>query len=205
MEKIHNGLKGIGRYYRLTNAKKFLKGKTLDVGCSDGAFLALCKDKQIKGIEIEKELVEKSSKWGDATLASGEEIPFPDKSFDTVTCLDVLEHMDNKEKALKEIQRIAKQRIILSYPRRPFEGHPGFIKEIINLPGYKIIHKKYLIPVMRWKYKGRTFNNEKHMDEFSGRFYYPIFKFFRPLIILGLSFIGKFDKSALLIVYDKIN
>jgi len=42
--------------------------------------------------------------------------PFPDKSFDVVFCLHVLEHLENPFTALKEMKRITKKDIVLELP-----------------------------------------------------------------------------------------
>ena len=43
-----------------------------------------------------------------AVVASGSEIPFPDSSFDMVVSDNVLEHLDEPEKAFKEVRRVLK-------------------------------------------------------------------------------------------------
>lgn len=52
-------------------------------------------------------------KIGDAT-----KIPFPDKSFDVVICVDTLEHMENAKRkiAIEEMLRVAKKEIIIAVP-----------------------------------------------------------------------------------------
>lgn len=42
--------------------------------------------------------------------------PFSDKAFDTVLCLDVLEHLENIHAAFDECMRLAKQYVIISLP-----------------------------------------------------------------------------------------
>jgi SAM-dependent methyltransferase len=41
--------------------------------------------------------------------ADGENLPFPDKSFDYVICCHVLEHVENPARFLKELMRVAKR------------------------------------------------------------------------------------------------
>jgi SAM-dependent methyltransferase len=43
-------------------------------------------------------------------------LPFEDKSFDIVTCLEVLEHLDNPHFAFKEILRVARKSVYVSLP-----------------------------------------------------------------------------------------
>ncbi|RZD30839.1 MAG: hypothetical protein CXT77_03480, partial [uncultured DHVE6 group euryarchaeote] len=49
-------------------------------------------------------------------ISKAEKTKFKDNSFDDVIALDVLEHIKNETKAIKEWERIAKKRIILSVP-----------------------------------------------------------------------------------------
>ncbi len=51
-------------------------------------------------------------------IGSAEDVPAPDKTFDTVLMLEVLEHVENPEKALDEVFRILKPggRLIMSMP-----------------------------------------------------------------------------------------
>ena len=43
-------------------------------------------------------------------------LPFDDNSFDVVTALDVLEHLDNPHQALQELIRIARKSVLISLP-----------------------------------------------------------------------------------------
>jgi ubiquinone/menaquinone biosynthesis C-methylase UbiE len=45
--------------------------------------------------------------------ASAEEIPLPDDSFDAVYCFDVLEHCEHPDRALREMLRVSKDRVIV--------------------------------------------------------------------------------------------
>ncbi len=46
------------------------------------------------------------------------ELPFPDRSFDVVVALDVLEHLDadDRERALSELARVARRRVVVAAP-----------------------------------------------------------------------------------------
>jgi 2-polyprenyl-3-methyl-5-hydroxy-6-metoxy-1,4-benzoquinol methylase len=56
------------------------------------------------------------------------ELPFADNSFDLVTCLEVLEHLENYEKAMQEIKRVAKKYVILSVPHEPWFQMSNFLR-----------------------------------------------------------------------------
>ena len=43
-------------------------------------------------------------------------LPFKDNSYDVVTALDVLEHLENPHAALKELCRVAKKSVMISLP-----------------------------------------------------------------------------------------
>lgn len=109
-------------FYRLNFIKKYLIGNSiLDVGCGKGYFLDIIKNKfKFKGIEINRKKVEylnKKFKGKNFLLADiNNNLDFKDNEFDTVTCLEVLEHLDNPQKALEELIRVARKRIILSVP-----------------------------------------------------------------------------------------
>ncbi len=51
-------------------------------------------------------------------IIPGDKLPFKDDSFDVVCSIDVLEHIPQNQRAqfIKELKRVAKKRIILSFP-----------------------------------------------------------------------------------------
>ncbi|MFL6117046.1 MAG: class I SAM-dependent methyltransferase [Catenulispora sp.] len=56
------------------------------------------------------------------TTANVEALPFPDRSFDTVVCTHTLEHVQNLQQAIRELRRVARQRVIIVVPRqRPYK------------------------------------------------------------------------------------
>ena len=54
-----------------------------------------------------------------AVRADANRLPFPDRHFDVVTMLEVLEHIPDAAAALSEVARIAQRAIILSVPSTP--------------------------------------------------------------------------------------
>jgi SAM-dependent methyltransferase len=53
----------------------------------------------------------------DYVAAKIERLPFPDRSFDTVVCTHVLEHILDYRAAIAELRRIARRRLIVVVPR----------------------------------------------------------------------------------------
>ena len=53
-----------------------------------------------------------------ATMMSATELGFEDKAFDVVTALEVLEHMEEAQKAAREIVRVASRFVVASVPSK---------------------------------------------------------------------------------------
>lgn len=51
-------------------------------------------------------------------VADVTQLPFADKSFDTVVCAHTLEHVSDIERALSEIRRVCRRRLIVVIPRQ---------------------------------------------------------------------------------------
>ncbi|MBI4432245.1 MAG: methyltransferase domain-containing protein [Candidatus Omnitrophica bacterium] len=97
-------LKRIARYKR--------GGRILDIGCGPGFFLDEAKKKgwDVAGVDL--------SAWAksynrdnfgiEVFQGSLEEAHFPDRSFDVVVMMDVIEHLDDPKAILTEIRRILK-------------------------------------------------------------------------------------------------
>lgn len=84
----------------------------LDVGCNDGAMMTLLKNAKrcdVTGVDISETALAEAKKQGlNAIFADAEELPFPDKSFDVAILREVLVHIHEPLKALKEIRRVLK-------------------------------------------------------------------------------------------------
>lgn len=95
-------------------------GRTIDVGTNDSSLIE--HGHRILGIPFKKDeewLVRfDMDKWLLPNLVRGDahNMPFKEKSFDTVVFGDVLEHVYNPYVALMEADRISKQRIIITLP-----------------------------------------------------------------------------------------
>lgn len=100
-----------------------LTGDILEAGCGTGYLCRLIAQKnpsaRIAGIDINP------PQNGAANLSfmagSVENIPYPDKSFDTVICTHTLEHVRDLPRALSELRRIVRRKLVIVVPRqRPY-------------------------------------------------------------------------------------
>lgn len=81
----------------------------LDVGCGAGNMIHhLARYGRVRGIEVDARPVKIAQQRGyDVRLGDATQtIPFPDASFDLVTALDVIEHVDADENILREAFRV---------------------------------------------------------------------------------------------------
>ena len=83
----------------------------LDAGCASGRTLdELARYGNVHGIELNPLGVAAARKRGhrDVQVAAVEDMPFPDNTFDVVTCLDVIEHTPDDRASLRELYRVTK-------------------------------------------------------------------------------------------------
>jgi SAM-dependent methyltransferase len=85
--------------------------EVLDIGCGTGATMDhLRQYGEVQGIDLAMIPLGFSRRRGHqrTMCASATELPFADNSFDLVTALDVIEHLDDDVKGLSEIRRVLK-------------------------------------------------------------------------------------------------
>ena len=92
--------------------KKYIKGKTLDIGC--GSAYALEKD--WIGIDIDPRILKFAKKRNNLIIGDFLEIKLKDNTFDSVLMIEVIEHIQDKEMAVKKIRRILMVLSIFSSP-----------------------------------------------------------------------------------------
>ena len=68
--------------------------------------------------------------YSDLAIKQGSvyELPYKDNSFDLVICTEVLEHLEEPAKALKEILRVSKKYLIISVPNEPLFMVSNFLR-----------------------------------------------------------------------------
>lgn len=94
----------------------------LDVGANTGIIGMLLKTFKkcyVKGLELVPELVARCSKNGIyCKQGEAEKLPFPDNKFDSLTIIEVLEHLHSPKRAIKEALRVLKPggTLVASFP-----------------------------------------------------------------------------------------
>lgn len=102
-----------------------LRGRTvLDAGCGGGYLVNLItRTHQTTGSDI---VVTDQTRRRHPEVrfreANVESLPFSDDEFDTVVCTHTLEHVQDLQRAVAELRRVARQRLIIVVPRqRPYK------------------------------------------------------------------------------------
>jgi len=121
--------------YQLAVGKYIQPGDSiLDVGFGLGYGLRLMSEKagRLTGIEVDREAVACSKELLESTPEilelrhyDGKTIPYANRYFDVVTCIDVIEHVADYLKLITEMIRVSKRLVLLSTPnRRPEHTAP---------------------------------------------------------------------------------
>ncbi|MFZ0040681.1 MAG: class I SAM-dependent methyltransferase [Solirubrobacteraceae bacterium] len=85
--------------------------RVLDAGCGSGRTLQELVDYgEVHGIELDAEAAELARNRGHGEVLVGrlEDLPWPDASFDLITCLDVIEHTPDDRATLAELRRVCR-------------------------------------------------------------------------------------------------
>ncbi len=147
---INNYFKNVYDLVSLTNISSKNYPKVLEVGCGPGystkrIMEVLPKDTNILASDIEVENLQDAKKLiGDKVSLSKESIynlQIEDNSIDLLFALEVLEHLEDPEKALEEIKRVIKEYAILGVPREPMwrvlnMARCKYLKNLGNTPGH---------------------------------------------------------------------
>ena len=88
----------------------------LDAGCGEGEMLR----RVPLPAGARAVLLDRNPASGAHLLASVDALPFADRSFDVVTCLEVLEHLDDPRPAVRELCRVARRAVVVSVPHEPY-------------------------------------------------------------------------------------
>jgi ubiquinone/menaquinone biosynthesis C-methylase UbiE len=111
----------------LAEIKKINPSSVLDVGAGEGFTLEMIRKnnicKQLEGIEYVDEAIVLGKKLHPKVKIKKGDIyalPYKDNSFDLIICTEVLEHLEDPDKALRELKRVSRKYVLLSVPNEPF-------------------------------------------------------------------------------------
>lgn len=104
----------------------------LDVGCGQGLPMELIRVRKkvyavgLDGFEPYIDACREKGIHDEYVLGDVRKLPFDDRSFDVVLCLQVIEHLPKEDgyAVIKELERIAKRQVIVSMPVGEME-HPA--------------------------------------------------------------------------------
>ncbi len=101
--------------------------KILDAGCGEGFIDKILRERiddiEITGLEYTSEALTVARAMNPQVhYVQGDiyKMPFADGEFDIVICTEVLEHLQDPDKALKEINRVSSGKILLTVPHEPW-------------------------------------------------------------------------------------
>ena len=120
----------------------------LDVGCGEGYVLnrinKMRRFERLEGIDASPEIIKKAGSLYpglNLRVASACDLPYREGEFDLVLMCEVLEHLQDFEKALHEATRVAKKYVIISVPVEPLWRvlnimRGKYILSLGNTPGH---------------------------------------------------------------------
>ena len=91
----------------------------LDLGCGLGGYSKVLAERglEVKALDVVPEYVERARSIGvDAEVYDGERVPMADGSVDTVILLEVVEHLDDPARLLREARRVARLGVLVTTP-----------------------------------------------------------------------------------------
>lgn len=139
----------------LSLIKSVRQKRILDVGCGEGVSLAKLENlhvgEYLEGIDFSEDALRIGKKmYPHLMLKKGSiySLPYRDKSFDLIVCNEVFEHLDEPEKALESLFRVAKKYCLISVPNEPIFRISNFL---------------------RGKYLNRFGSSEGHINHWSKR------------------------------------
>ncbi|MHC1568636.1 MAG: flippase-like domain-containing protein [Candidatus Syntropharchaeia archaeon] len=138
----------------LSRIEKENPSRILDVGGGEGVVARLVEEKlgiSVDVVDISFESLKVARTHGNKICGTIYGLPFRDSSYDFVLCLEVIEHLEDPEDALKEIQRLS-PRAIISVPN-------SFLFRLGNLLSLKNVRNFGEDPDHRISFNAEKFEN----------------------------------------------
>lgn len=134
------------------------KGKHLDYGAFDGSILRKLLETEViaegTGIDLNKTVITASANDNSDTfslisITKGSPLPFENDSFDSVSMIEVLEHICDQKTILKDIHRVLKHKgiLIITVPKKHIfsfldAGNYKFIFPTLHRILYQVFYSK---------------------------------------------------------------
>ena len=126
------------RFSKILSSRERPIKQILDAACGRGFMakkIAQQQNKEVFGVDlICKNVYEEGVRFRQGSLI---ELPFENEYFDTVICTHALEHIKDYHRALEELRRVTKKRLIIIVPRQreyryTFDFHVNFFPYMYN-------------------------------------------------------------------------
>jgi len=174
---VSNFIENIERNLRLIHSTGVIR--ICEVGCGEGEILKLANSvfpgAEISAVDISKEVIEIAKRNCEGitiefSVQNAEELNnFSDGYFDLVICCEVLEHLSDPQKGVKEVFRISSNYVLVSVPYEPiwrilnlirgkyvrsFGNTPGHLnhwnipefRRLLTNPDFTIVEQNYPFP-----------------------------------------------------------
>lgn len=161
----------MSRFTSLTLLPFHGEGQILDVGCYNGLYLHLLKNLgwQVQGVELDENACKLAGELDiSAFCGELEKARFPEASFDVVRFNQVLEHIPDPKKTIKETKRLLKKggRLYISVPNA--RSLACFLFKDIwlstgHVQGFSPRSIRYLLEHLGFKIKAVKFNSSRNM------------------------------------------
>jgi len=134
----------------------------LEAGCGEGRISDFLyrnrQDIQLDAFDISEKVIEQAKKdypYIHFSTGSIYDIKSPDNSYDLVVASEVLEHLEDPEKAMKELLRVSKRYVLATVPHEPIWRilnlcRGKYWKDLGNTPGH-IQHWSTQAFIKEWK------------------------------------------------------
>lgn len=208
--------------WTLNKFTKFLNGSILEIGCGIGTFSeTLSKYGKITAIDVDNDLIEIAKKNNNSDIKVGYgdiekgKYFFNNKRFETIVCINVLEHIDDDERAIRNMYDLLAKNgvLILLIPSHPILygeidrtiGHfRRYSKEDIinklNQDNFSIVEFKTInfIGALGWFISGKILKN-KEVDSSKIK----LFNLFAPIFLKAEDLISPPFGTSFLIIASK--
>jgi SAM-dependent methyltransferase len=114
-DAAHGPLQVVGQYVSLSPLSRIL-----DLGSGVGSFVVACRQRGLQAIGIEPDRIGRGAKVSAIEIARrrlsepvfvsgiGEQLPFPDECFDVIVMNQVIEHVADQKKVIREAARVVR-------------------------------------------------------------------------------------------------